>query len=81
VIPKNLNTQFPASRNNVSTTIDAAPATNATCARPRRDTFPVNVTNDGITAKGFTIVINVMNESRTTLVRGTEGFYVRWWVG
>jgi Ethanolamine utilization protein EutJ (predicted chaperonin) len=56
--------------------MQAAEATSATRARPERETSCVNATNDGITASGFTIVISVMKERRTTFDNGTGGFYV-----
>ena len=52
------------------TVVDIA-AISATRARVARDTPSVNVTNGGIAASGFTIVISVMKDSRTTLDNGT----------
>src|SRR6185503_2661770 len=69
-MPKNLNTQLPATRNSARTAMHAIEATSATFARPARDTRSVSATNDGITASGLTIVTSVTNETRRTFDSG-----------
>src|SRR5688572_13502046 len=72
-MPKNWNTQSPATRKTVNATTQAIDATNATRARPAPESRSVSATNAGTTASGFTIVINAMKDSRMTLDNGIAG--------
>src|SRR5437762_12719587 len=72
-MPKNLKTKLPARRKTARTTMQEIPATSATVARVARETPPVRATNDGTTARGFTIVTSAVKERSATFQSGMRG--------